>query len=159
MNKQSKIITRNRVQLGRLFGRFGSNQNKFTISSVNKSTSSIVTSGSQTRMDVIYKHLSEFNNIANDEVLNLVQLVKMEHYDTESLFNDVGDGAQENSNILRSTKSQIFGHTLYQYIKYKIGIMYFIRCGIPLNSFCDFDIQCLRIRLVLVILLFIIKRA
>ena len=141
MNQQSKIITRNRVQLGRLFGRFGSAQNKFTISSVNKSTSSIVTSGSDTRMDVIYEYMAKSNAITIDEISSFVNYIKLEEYDTESIFDDVGVADKEKSNILCCIKSQLFENNLHNYIKYKLGIVcfnlyfYFVTYYFDINTF------------------------
>ena len=125
MSEQRKIINRNRIKLGRLFGRFASENNKFTITTTNKTISSIIetTKGNDTRMDIIYAYLFESPGITNKEVLSLVKLIKVEQYDTESLFYDVDEDDNEKSNILCSMKSEIFRHTLYRYVKHKIGII------------------------------------
>ena len=77
-------------------------------------------------MDIIYKYLSESSAITNEEVLTLVELVEEEQYDTESVFDDVGEDGKEKSNILNGLQSEITITALHQYIKHKIGINIYI---------------------------------
>ena len=54
LNERSKTMNKNRDELAELFDRFGSKHNKFTISAINKSPTSMTTAGSDTTMDLIY---------------------------------------------------------------------------------------------------------
>ena len=124
MDKQNKIMLRNRKKFDRFFGRFRNKSNKFTIQSITKSTSSSNNKDNHKlpMMDNIYKYMYETPDISFDEMNRFKEYINFEEYDTDSLFYDIED--YPNSNILSSSNnlSSIFSDTLYQFIKYKQGM-------------------------------------
>ena len=105
-NDQGSMVERNRMGLARLFHRYGFRNNKFTIAAIDKSLSSIIITGGDTRMDIIYQHLVRSNDVSNDDIFDFVKYIGMEQYDTESLFDDIGDEEQSGmlNNKIRNIK-------------------------------------------------------
>ena len=95
-----------------------------------------------TEMDNIYKYLQNTDGISKEEVDRFVQFIQSEHFDTESLFDDVEDG-DNSSNISLQSKSTMVMTTIREYIKYKNGMNAYVAIIIEIFTFLLVYSDCL----------------